>query len=114
MNSEVAKRIDTLRTRRDITHIIECNRSIIISSSSVRAMSNWGLIDNILNLHTADGNIEVLTSACSAIEHQEAISEGKVVRSVDIGSVDVALLKIIEKFDNASLHAELIEQALCV
>jgi hypothetical protein len=36
----------------------------------------------------------------------------EVVRWVDIGSVDVALLEIIEKFDNASVHADLIDQAL--
>jgi hypothetical protein len=110
--TEVANRIDTLRTRRDIDHMIEYNSSIIISSSSVHAKSNWDLIAKILNSHTDYGNIEVLSYACSVIEHQVAISEVEVVRSVDIGSVDVALLTIIEKFDNANLHADLIEQAL--
>jgi len=50
--TEVAKRIDT---RGDITNIIECNRSIIISSSSINAMSNWDLIANILDSHVLLG-----------------------------------------------------------
>jgi hypothetical protein len=103
---EIAKAVGALKTRQDVTNIIEINRKTIMSDRNPKTSKiKWNLMANILNFHSTAVNLDVLSFACAAINHQNALSMDEEFG----GRVDVAVIGMIKKFSHLDLMKEILQ-----
>ena len=74
--SDCVKRIDNLKTSKDILDLLDLSNRVVEVTKHVddmdRVMSPCELIVKVLDVHTARGNVDVLCSALSILENESS------------------------------------------
>ena len=77
--SDCVKRIDNLKTSKDILDLLDLNNRVVEVTKHVndmdRVMSPCELIVKVLDVHTAKGNVNVVCPALSILENQTAAAD---------------------------------------